>query len=271
MPHDAQSQLQAHMSLLPPWDLESKTDPTHSPTSVPSHRPYIFANMAMSADGKITGSLKGPPTFTSKIDFERLHLLRAWADAVLVGAQTLRTDNISLQCRIGFLQEIRQRLKLPPHLSVVVVSASADLSAVDAPLGQDVPVVVCTTAEPPAKEAQKHQDNCKRLKARGFEVWQAGQNGSIDLAIHLQKLRHLGCKRLLLEGGATLNGAMLELDALDAFYLTIAPSILGGSHTKTPFGGVGRAQKDKMDLSLEASFSIGSEIFMHYTVCHSNM
>jgi riboflavin biosynthesis pyrimidine reductase len=50
-------------------------------------------NMAMTADGKITSAKREYPTFTSADDKKTMDRLRAEADAVLIGAGTMRADD----------------------------------------------------------------------------------------------------------------------------------------------------------------------------------
>ena len=59
-------------------------------------RPKILINFAISADGKIGSSQKGPSRFTSKADLDRLLQIRLRADAILVGRGTLEADEMSM-------------------------------------------------------------------------------------------------------------------------------------------------------------------------------
>jgi len=68
-------------------------------------RPFVMLKMAMSQDGKISAG-KGQTTQITGPQFKsRVHLLRAKADAILVGAGTYRTDNPSLTCRLSGLED----------------------------------------------------------------------------------------------------------------------------------------------------------------------
>ena len=60
-------------------------------------RPFVFINMAMTADGKIASTNRKVTTFGSRSDHQRLLELRAKADAILTGAGTLNAQpNITL-------------------------------------------------------------------------------------------------------------------------------------------------------------------------------
>src|SRR5690348_422801 len=58
--------------------------------------PFVFVNMAMTADGKIATANRAVSTFSSKRDFEHLLELRATADAVLSGARTADQEAVNL-------------------------------------------------------------------------------------------------------------------------------------------------------------------------------
>ena len=57
-----------------------------------SRRPFVFINMAMTADGKIATANQAVSSFGSSLDFENLLELRASADAVMTGAGTLKAQ-----------------------------------------------------------------------------------------------------------------------------------------------------------------------------------
>ena len=83
-------------------------------------------NMAMTVDGKITSAAREYPEFTSATDRKTMDRLRAEADAVLVGAGTLRADDPPLHVRDPEMREYRRRSGKPDGLLNVVVSGSAD-------------------------------------------------------------------------------------------------------------------------------------------------
>jgi len=56
------------------------------------NRPFVFINMAMSADGKIASTNRKVTSLGSRIDHDRLLELRTKADAILTGAGTLNAQ-----------------------------------------------------------------------------------------------------------------------------------------------------------------------------------
>ena len=135
-------------------------------------------------------------------------------DAILTGIGTVMTDNPLLTDRSGLL---RRR----PLLRVVVDSTlriSAGSALVDT--ARDDLIVFCATPDTNKKT---------ELEGRGVEVVQLdpAPNRKVDLG---SVLRHLAARQIasvLLEGGATLNGAMLSAGLVDKVFLFVAPKILG--------------------------------------------
>jgi 2,5-diamino-6-(ribosylamino)-4(3H)-pyrimidinone 5'-phosphate reductase len=90
-------------------------------------RPFVYINMAMTADGKITSALREEPAFASRLDKKTMDRLRAEAYAVLVGAGTLRADNPPLHVRDPEMKAHRAALGKPAGLVNVLVTASAEI------------------------------------------------------------------------------------------------------------------------------------------------
>ena len=90
----------------------------------PKKRPFVFVNMAMTADGKIATANRAVSSFTSKRDHDHLLELRATADAVMSGARTV--DSAKINMGSGSAKYRRTRLKngLPEYNLRVIVSGS---------------------------------------------------------------------------------------------------------------------------------------------------
>ena len=76
-------------------------------------RPFVYINMAMTADGKITSARREYPRLTSDLDRLTMDRLRAEADALVVGAGTLRADDPPLRVRDPAMQAYRESLGKP--------------------------------------------------------------------------------------------------------------------------------------------------------------
>ena len=146
-----------------------------------AERPFVFVNMAMTADGKITSAAREYPAFTGGGDRERMDRLRASADALMVAAGTVRADNPAWHVRTAAIRE-RPESRTPHR---VLVSASAVIPEesrfFDATHGGDS---ILVTSE------QTSETVLDRYAGRA-EVWRCGRD-SVDLPALLGRLRERG-------------------------------------------------------------------------------
>ena len=209
-------------------------------------RPFVCINMAMTADGKITSARREEPAFSSRLDKKTMDRLRAEADAVLVGAGTLRADNPPLNVRDPEMKAHRRSLGKPDGLVNVVVTASARVDP-DSRFftgGEAAGRIVATVEDAPA-------DRLARL-AEVAEVWTLGR-GRVELPLLLTRLKARGMKRLLVEGGGELNWGFVRDDLFDELYVTLVPALLGGSRAPTLCEGEGFDMADQRRLRLVAA------------------
>ena len=192
----------------------------------PSERPYVVLNMVSSADGKaaIEGRTRG---LGNAADRELFHHLRTQADAVMVGAGTLRAERYGRLVRDERLREKREREGLAADPLAVVVSGRLDLPA-DLPLLQDpdsrVLVVTASQASVPEARAQ-----VEYLRDPG---------GAVDLAAALRSLRERhGVASVLCEGGPTLNSELFAAGVVDELFLCVSPLVVGGAGGLTIVAG----------------------------------
>jgi 2,5-diamino-6-(ribosylamino)-4(3H)-pyrimidinone 5'-phosphate reductase len=222
-------------------------------------RPFVSINMAMTADGKITSALREEPAFASRYDKKMMDRLRAEADAILVGAGTMRADDPPLAVRDPEMKAHRRALLKPDGLVNILVTASA---AVDPRsrffAGRAVSeCIIATVIDAP-------DDRIASLRAVA-EVWTAGR-GRVDLRELLSRLKARGIERLLVEGGGETNWGFVRDDLFDELYVTIAPALLGGRSAPTPFEGEGLTMADQRRLRLMSVDVKDGEIFCHYAV-----
>ena len=92
-----------------------------------SERPYVLLSCAMSVDGYIDDTSSDRLLLSNKADFDRVDSQRALADAVLVGASTIRRDNPRLLVRSPASRSARQERGLPVSPVKVTVTGSGNL------------------------------------------------------------------------------------------------------------------------------------------------
>jgi len=223
-------------------------------------RPFVYVNMAMTADGKTTSARREYPRFTSPGDRVHMDRLRAEADALLVGAGTMRSDNPALHVRTDEMREHRRSLGKPAGLTRVLVTASGridpDSRFFDDSKGAPDCVIATVESLPPAR--------IDALAERA-EVWKLGRE-RVDLPALLERLHARGVARLLLEGGGELNWAFLRDDLIDELHVTIAPVLLGGREAPTLLEGEGLAMRAQRKLRLEELHREGGELYCRYSV-----
>jgi len=221
-----------------------------------SHRPFVFINMAMTADGKIATANRALSTFGSPRDHEHLLELRATADAVMAGARTIDSEPVNLGP--GGVKHRSRRIKngLAEYNLRVIVSGGGTINPrAEIFKHRFSPIIILTTDRISAAQL-------KRLRGLADEVKICGRT-EINFPRALRWLREQWrVKRLLCEGGAELNDTLFRLRLVDELHLTVCPKIFGGRHAPTIAGGTG-----SVSLAAAAPFKIkslrriGNELF----------
>jgi len=211
-------------------------------------RPYVILNAAMTLDGKIATS-GGDSRISCEEDLDRIHKLRASVDAVMVGFGTVLADDPSLTVR-------RARGENP--LRVIIDSfgkTPGDAKILD---GSARTIIAVT-----ARASKRDLD---RLRAKGAQIIAVGWK-EVDLQKLLRKLHALGVRRLLLEGGSTLNWGMLKQGLVDEVRVAVAPYIIGGTGARTLVGGQGVTKVSKgVTLKLISVTRVGKDLLLTYRV-----
>jgi len=222
-------------------------------------RPFVFINMAMTADGKIATANRAISSFGGKRDLEHLYELRATADAVMNGARTVEASAVSMGPGGKRFREIRLRNNLPEYNLRIIVSGSGSIDLNSVVFKHRFsPIIVLTTGRVPAPKL-------RRLRALADDVFVGGKT-EIDFVTALQWLRRKwNVRRLLCEGGAELNAALIRGGLVDEIHLTVCPKIVGGALAPTMADGKGFSRlADAAQFELSASQRIGDELFLVY-------
>jgi len=223
-----------------------------------TRKPRVGVNMAMSADGKVSTYRRETFSLGSAWDRRLMDVLRARADAVVIGASTLRLDGWAIRVRDPEIRKRRAGRRGRPHPLNVVVSTDAKLPAkCEFFTHPDTEKLVVTTRRaPPGRVA--------RLRKIAEVVVLPGK--MIRPADVLDLLSARGARRVLVEGGGTLNYSFFEAGLVDEIYITVTPRILGGAKAPTPVDGRGFLKNTQVRLRLATLRRRGDEIFLKYTV-----
>ncbi|HVN16950.1 MAG TPA: 2,5-diamino-6-(ribosylamino)-4(3H)-pyrimidinone 5'-phosphate reductase [Anaerolineales bacterium] len=224
------------------------------------NRPHVFINVAMTADGKLDTFERKGSTISSRRDKERVDRLRAEADAVMVGGHTLLGDDPKLTVKSESLRMERVARGLSSNPMKVGIVSRADLRADSNFLTVgSARIVIFTTS-------QTSNDQLKLLQNYGVEVFMLGDS-RVDLKQALGKLYTLGVRRLMVEGGGTLNFELLNLGLVDELTAYVAPIIFGGESAPTAAAGLGLAQGEAIPLSLVNVERWDDEgVLLHYRI-----
>jgi riboflavin biosynthesis pyrimidine reductase len=198
----------------------------------PPQRPFVALNMIASLDGRITIAGRAG-ALANVADQEMFRALRGAADAVLVGAGTVRAESYG-----------------PMDQLAVVVSNSLDLSPQLGLLRAPGNRVLVVTASP------------GELEPCAAEV---GYLRTADLgeALHRLRTQH-GVRALVCEGGARLNAELLAASLIDELHLVLSPLLTGGSDPLTVVRGA--ALEPPVRAQLVWLLASGGWLFTRYAL-----
>ena len=215
------------------------------------NRPYIFINMVSSVDGNVTMEGKGSGIGTAA-DRRVMRTLRSKADAVMIGAGTLRAEKLSLGL------DARDAGMSP---LAVILSASGDVpleSNLVRYSHQRVLVLLADGAGHAADTRLGRHAEIRRVRTTA--------SGGVDLTSAIEVLKtEFGVDRLLVEGGPTLNHALISESLADELFVTLAPTLVGTSNADAP-GLLGKPLDEPRDLHLLSAYLAGDELFLRYSL-----
>ncbi len=212
--------------------------------------------MVVSVDGQAAVGGKAHH-IGSDADRHTMRNLRANSDAVMVGANTLRAERLSL----GLDDETSPDSEpLAQPLGVILTTTGDVPLQTNLVFHESQTVLVVASGEIP-----EHRAEALSARARVLRVT-ATSDGHPDLSKTLQVLKQdYAVERLLVEGGPTLNRALISAGLVDELFLTLAPKLLGSITTdaRTILGGTLPAPEDLRILSAHLA---ADELFLHYAI-----
>jgi riboflavin-specific deaminase-like protein len=221
--------------------------------------PFVFVNVAMTADGKIAPANRHFIQFGGPADRRHLLELRATADAIMSGARTMDMDRVKLGPGPARYRRLRLRRGLAEYNLRVIVSGAGTIDPQAAIFKHRFsPIIILTTG-------RIAKSRLARLRALADEVRICGAK-ELDFSEALQWLRKKWkVRRLLCEGGGELNGALFRAGLVDEIHLTICPIVLGGRNAPTLADGAGVAKlADAARFRLASMKRRGSDLFLVY-------
>jgi diaminohydroxyphosphoribosylaminopyrimidine deaminase/5-amino-6-(5-phosphoribosylamino)uracil reductase len=195
-------------------------------------RPFVVLKMASSLDGK-TAATDGSSRWITGVSARAdVHRLRAWSDAVVVGAGTVIADDPVLTVRGPF-----QGTSTPPVR--VVVDSAGRVPSTSRVFDDAAPTLVATTDRISDARIREYGDAGADLL-----VLDRDAAGSVSLPALVEELGKRDVQGLLIEGGATLAWSAVRDDVVDRVVLYLAPLLIGGAVAHTVMSGAGFAPID---------------------------
>ena len=185
---------------------------------VTSGKPFVIVKGALTLDGWIATRSGDSRWITNEKSRRFVHSLRKRVDAVMVGVETIITDN-------PLLTPYLIRNSAPDPVRVIVdTTLRVPLRSRVFDSGTSALTIVATGSN-------VSDTKTKSLEGQGARVIRCQvRDGWIDLADLLDKLAEMSICSVLVEGGATLFGSIIREGLVDKYYLFLAPKILGGDN-----------------------------------------
>ncbi|MEU9044475.1 MULTISPECIES: dihydrofolate reductase family protein [unclassified Kitasatospora] len=180
-------------------------------------RPFVLLSVAASVDGHIDDTTPDRLLLSNPADFDRVDQVRANSDAILIGGNTLRSDNPRLLVNSEQRRAARVAAGKPEYPLKVTISASGDLSR-DLKFWHFGGEKVVYTTDSAAAKLRDELDGLADVVSTGETV---------DFGALLDDLATRGVERLMVEGGGQVHTQFLSQGLADEIQLAVAPLVVG--------------------------------------------
>jgi len=206
----------------------------------------VIVNCAMSADGKIALKTRKQTRISNEEDKKRVHRLRNASDAILVGVETVISDDPRLTVDGKYVKRPNNPLR-------IVLDSTGRTPKRALVLNGAAPTLMVTN------------DKCRK-KFPNAQTIRCGK-GDVDLKQLMLVLEKKGVRTLLVEGGSKVIWSFLRSRIADEVHLFVGSMVIGGECSPTPAGGIGAEnEKSIVALRLSSARVLGSGVLLKYEV-----
>lgn len=225
------------------------------PGTIGRVRPYVIASAAVSLDGYIDDLADARLMLSDDEDLDRVDEVRAWADAILVGAGTIRADDPRLLVRSAERRAARRATGRPASPAKVTLTRTGNI---------DAGARFFTTGDT-ARYVYTCDAQAAVLRARLRSVATVvGAGDPLDVERMLADLAGRGVERLMVEGGGGVHTLFLTAGVVDELHVVYAPFFVGQPRAPRFVGAGPFPQGPGNRMTLGKSRQIGDLMFLQY-------
>ncbi len=216
--------------------------------------PFVAMKYAMTLDGKIAACTGDSKWVTGEKAREHVQLLRKKYASIMVGVDTVIADDPMLNCRMWEgVDPVRvicdSHLRIP--LESQIVRTAGDIKTIVAYAGgvdgqkareletKELEMWGQKARKMETCELEKQEQKVRQLEASGLELLKAGDGSRVSLEELIRQLGRRNIDSVLVEGGGSIHGSLLETGLVNRVYAYIAPKLIGGEKAKSPVEGNG--------------------------------
>lgn len=212
-------------------------------------KPYVILNAAMTLDGKIASKSKDSK-ISCEEDLDRVHEIRKEVDGIMVGVNTAIIDDPRLT--------VHRKLEGAKNPVRIVVDSMARTPIESRVFNREAKTIIAVSESADIGDVERMREKAS--------VIVCGER-MVDLERLMEELYKRGIKRVLLEGGGTLNWGMLNKGLVDEVRVAISPKIVGGKDAITLVEGAGFDLIDEgVKLRLKKNYEVGKDLVLEYEV-----
>ena len=210
---------------------------------------FIFSNLAISLDGKIATRKRGLHYLGTAYDRKHMETIRKQADAILMGAETLRS----------FKKPCRSILKKHQPMNVILSSNLEGISPRwDFFQDPEIKRVLFVSHTADIKKLRRFERTSEILQLK-----KPTPRASIASQI-IHSLHSKGIHNLLIEGGGGVMWHFVQENQISEYHLTLTPHLIGGKASPSLVEGIGLLPEDVINLRLKSSQAVKNEIYLVY-------